>query len=472
MKKRFKVSSSHYNLITTRPGLFQPTSCYEALPGETIQQSVAALIRVSPPATPVMHPVTVRIHVWQVPIRNIDATFTDFITGGEDGNDSTTPPRASSVTVSEGDLVEALGIPPGTQSYNRGPVLACAEIWNKRYRDQQLSTEIDLSTYNGNVPCPKIAWEKDRFTSARGDTQLGSAVTLPVGTQAPVMADSAVNNNRDVFNQSDGVVGVANAAGSAVETDGEMYADLSSALALNVNDWRMAFAVQRWQEARNEYGSRWTEYLRACGVKSSDGRLQDPEYLGGGKQIISFSEVLNESDGTGASPLGSFGGHGIAAVRTRPFRRFIEEHSYIITVMSIRPKAMYMNGIHPMWNRTDKMDWFQKELQYVGQEEIYNRELRHNHATPGGVFGYNDRYGSFRHIPSRVSGEFRSTLDSWHMARNFASDPALNATFVECSPTDRVYQDTSTTSDKMWCMVNHNVKKRTPVDPRPRNRII
>ena len=90
--KRNKFSLSHYNLITGDMGTLMPVTWYEALPGDTIQQATSMLVRVSPLLSPVMHPVRIRIHHWFVPLRLIWDDFEDFITGGPDGTDTTTPP--------------------------------------------------------------------------------------------------------------------------------------------------------------------------------------------------------------------------------------------------------------------------------------------------------------------------------------------------------------------------------------------
>ena len=73
-------------------------------------------------------------------------------------------------------------------------------------------------------------------------------------------------------------------------------ADLSQATGgIDINDLRRAVAMQRIAEARSMYGSRYVDYLKYYGINPSDGRLDRPEYLGGGKQQISFSEVLSNS---------------------------------------------------------------------------------------------------------------------------------------------------------------------------------
>ena len=59
------------------------------------------------------------------------------------------------------------------------------------------------------------------------------------------------------------------------------------------------------------------------------------------------------------------------------------------------------------------------------------------------VWGYQERYAEYRYKPSMVTGLFRSaaatSLDTWHLAQEYASRPTLGETFiVEDPPIDRV----------------------------------
>ena len=239
----------------------------------------------------------------------------------------------------------------------------------------------------------------------------------------------------------------------------QIFADLSNVTAANINELRTAFALQRYEEARARYGSRYTEYLLYLGVRSSDARLQRPEYLGGGKQTIQFSEVLQSGPDTADEGVASMYGHGIGAMRSNRFRKFFEEHGYIFSFISVKPRTMYAQGIARTWNRRTKEDFWQRELEHIGQQEILNKELYASHATPEGIFGWQDRYDDYRRQESGISGEFRTTmLDYWHMARIFGSDPALNASFVKSNPTKRIYQEQ--TQDSLWVMTNHRIGVR------------
>jgi hypothetical protein len=349
---------------------------------------------------------------------------------------------------------------------------AVNKIYNEYYRDQDL---VSARAENTNT-IPNCAWEKDYFTTSRPWTQKGPAVSLPIGDSAPInytgSAGGILYGLAD--NEAGGGFAVGTAANPATSTNASsgsanLEADLSSATGVDVNDVRVAFALQRYQEARARYGARFTEYLRYMGIRPSDSRLQRPEYLGGGSARLNFSEVLqtapNASSGTsGSDGVGDLYGHGIAGARTNKFRKFFEEHGYIVTMLSVRPKALYMNGVPREFLKTTKEDFFQKELQHLGQQEVYQKELYSENTDD--VFGYQDRYEEYRYQPSQVSQDFRDTLDTWSMARKLAPNPALNEDFVTCDPDDRVFQVGTGTADSLWIMANHHVVARRLVSKR------
>lgn len=478
--KRSKFSLSHYKLLTCDMGELVPVGLTEVLPGDTVQQATSLLVRVSPLISPVMHPVQVRIHHWFVPHRLIWDGWENFITGGPDGMDDAVFPTCN-FPVAQGSLADYLGVPPGTSvPFSALPFRGYALIFNEWYRDQDLTTPLtiykgdgpDSQTYSGLM---NVAWEKDYFTSARPWPQKGPDVTIPFGGTAEIVpvrpptfessaagvVDSALF--AEAGGQNVGIDELASATGVLGWKDPGLITSLTSATAINVNDLRQAFAIQRYQEARARYGSRYTEYLRYLGVRSSDARLQRPEYLGGGKQTIQFSEVLQTGPGsTDGSPVpggvGQLAGHGIGAMRSNRYRRFFEEHGYVFSLLSVKPKTMYAQSLARTWNRRTKEDFFQRELQHIGQQEILNKEIKSNHAQPEGVFGYQDRYDEYRRSESGIAGDFRSTLDFWHYARIFANDPVLNASFVTSVPTKRPNQIQS--EDVLWIMANHSIQAR------------
>ncbi|AFS65318.1 major capsid protein [Dragonfly-associated microphage 1] len=483
--KRTKHSLSHYLLSTFDMGQLVPVGHFEVLPGDSIRMSTSSLLRVSPLLTPVMHPVQVRIHHWFVPFRVLWPEWEDFITGAD--------PEAElplmGPTTNALSLADYFGLPPGgmaSQEVVAWPWMAYNLIWNEFYRDQDLQTPVDndpTTAINNGVL--NVAWEKDYFTAARPWTQKGPEVTLPLGGTAPVQPSSGLPPTFLLGTSTPQALAYANAqqgvdwegptpgsSGSATWADPRLEADLSAATAVGVNDVRLAFALQRYQEARAQYGSRYTEYLRYLGVRSSDARLQRPEYLGGGKSTIAFSEVLrtgNSDDEVTEGVVGEMKGHGISAVRTRRWVRFFEEHGIVMALASIRPRSMYESGTARSWHRKTKEDYWQRELEQIGQQEVYRKEVYAQGGSLDTVFGYQDRYAEYRHHQSYVTGEFRDVLNDWHLARIFGSAPALNSDFVTCVPSKRIHA--AQENNTIWSMFSHSIQARRMVGKRTIGRI-
>lgn len=488
--RRNKFALSHTRLFSCNMGELVPMACIEVLPGDTFQQATSLLLRCSPLLTPVMHPVRVRIHHWFVPYRLLWVNWEKFITGGPDGMDASVFPTVhmpNTTGFAIGSLADYFGLPTGVDGTGTAldvsalPFRAYAKIFNECYRDQDLQTAVGLSTADGvdattSLALLNCAWEKDYFTSARPWEQKGPAITIPIGDTAPITgigsrgtttpaADIAVRETDGTTPTYPFSVSAAQAASNdfrvKVKTSStthvpDIYADLSSASAVTVTLLREALSMQRYEEARARYGSRYVEYLRYLGVRSSDARLDRPEYLGGGLQTIQFSEVLQTAEGT--DPVGELRGHGIAAMRSNRYRRFFEEHGVVISLVSVQPKTIYMDGIPRKWSRRAKEEFWQKEFEHIGQQEVLNKEVYAAHTDPLDIFGYQDRYDDYRSENSQVAGEFRSTLNMWHFARTFGSDPALNADFVECVPTEEPFAVPS--ANVLYIQAKHSIQAR------------
>lgn len=495
MKKRSKITLSHHKKMTCDMGYLVPLTWYEVLPADTVRHSTQSLIRVAPLATPVLHQVHVRFHHWYVPYRLIWENWRNFITGGPDGDDESEVPYLSTSGPARSSLSDYLGVPPGSYSPDL-EVSAFAHraynlIYNHGYRDQDLSTEQTIDLTDGldtttNVNLLKCCWPKDYFTTCRAEEQKGDEVVIPIAGTAPVSGIGA--------SSATGVAGATtvfetgNTAGTSTTgwtTAGDpiamkqdpsaagypaIYAELSEATGIPINDLRLSSAVQRFREARNIYGHRYEDYLKyEFGVRSQDSRLQQPEYLGGGKNVIQFSEIVSTAD-SGSDVVGTLRGHGLAAIRSNRFQRFIPEHGLVMTLMSVIPRPVYTNNVHRSFLRRTKEDFFQPQLQFLGEQQVTNRELQADHSNHDGVFGFQKRYDEYRGHPSSVAGEFRDggTQTDWHYGRIFSGDVALNESFLSCTPTKRVQADTD--ADSLTLFAQHSIRLRRAIayNPRPK----
>lgn len=498
--KHYNHNLSAPKMLTCNMGQLIPIGCQEVLPGDVFRHSTKLLIRTTPLLAPVMHPVHATVHHWFVPNRLIWNSWEPFITGGDTGLSEPVFPTMTEVAgYQEGTLADYFGIPTGVPNITHSALQMRAYqlIFNEWYRDEQLQTQIALSKGDGNdtttsrTILPR-AWNRDRFTAARPEPLLGDDVTIPISGMAPVKGIGKATN---VFNQAPGSVyetgndsttgyasampidDAANDERFFIEEDPNntgfpgIFSDLSevqdpaSLLAL-----REAFAILRFKENRNRMGGRYVEYLRALGVNPSDARLQRPEYLGGGRQTIQFSEVISTAEtevDTDYTPVGALKGHGIASLKSNRYQRYFEEHGFVITLFNVQPITAYSQGLHRQWNRRTKFDYWQPELEHIGEEAIPVKEVYAAAADPELTFGYVPRYDDYRHPLATIAGEFRSSLNFWTMFRDFSAEPSLNANFIQANPTDRIYATSST--DQLQVMAYHDLKAKRFVKPRATN---
>lgn len=526
--KRNKFNLSHYKLGSADMGKLYPISCFEVLPGDTVQMHSSVFLRFAPMVAPVMHPVKVSLYSFFVPNRLLWDDWENFITGGPDGLDVSEPPTVHFTNDGGnplGSVADYLGVPIGyTGPLSLLPIRAYRLIFNEYFRDQDLYPEATFETDGGEHVGPNptfpfdVSWEKDYFTTARPWPQKGASVNIPVTgftdgsiTISPngvpqFELENSTDPERAVKNLgSMGYYQTGDGGSTTVPPVGPTFYTIRSS---NPNNWNLSptldpevngsewgrikfkdgntglkgsitsgytegahvaldalregFALQRFEEHRAMYGSRYTEYLRYLGVRARDSRLQRPEYLGGGKATIQFSEVL-QTGAAGDNPVGTLRGHGIGVNRGKTFRRFIEEHGLVMTLMTIRPIAIYMNGLNKMFSRETKEDYWQRELEHIGQQEILTKELYATGDTSSTVndntvFGYANRYDDYRSVPSTVCGEMRDTLDYWHLARSFDNAPVLNRSFVYGSPSKRIFAEQ--TMNEIYFMAQHSVVVR------------
>lgn len=481
---------THQVKLSANQGELIPIALVEALPADVIDHSTTCLIRTQPLVAPVMHEIDAKIHHWFIPTRTIWKDFPEFITGGPTGTDDTTPPYIDMPAVGGaaiGSLADYLGVPTGVNSLRVSalPFRAYAKVWNEYYRDQDLQAELVISDGNGadtttNTALQFGCWEKDYFTSARPSPQKGPSVSIPLTGDAPVRGIHMTNRNSidgattgidstnasQTYAHSYGGFGTAYLNAEAVSDTGgyrpNIFADLSDVQAVDIEDLRLAAALQRYQENLSRFGSRYVERIMAAfGIRPRSLELDLPQYIGGGQQKISISEVLATAE-TDTADVGDMFGHGITAMRSNRYRYPVAEHGYILSLLVIRPRTNYIQGLNKLWSRDTKEDFYQPELAYLGQQPILKKELyATGTSTDNETFGYQDAYDSYRYIESRVAGEFRDTLDYWHMARKFASQPALNADFVKSNPTDRIYAVPA--ADQLYIMTKHRINARRRV---------
>lgn len=476
----------------------QLVPCYlqDIVPGDRFRVNSELMMRMAPMLAPVMHRINVYIHYFFVPNRLVWNEWEEFITGGREGTSNPTPPIMTTDEIpfpeqfKVGSLADYMGLPVllddpvsglNTMRFSALPFRMYQLIYNNYYRDQNLEPEIPISLTGGTGTSGELdnlmemrtrAWEKDYFTSALPWAQRGGTVDIP-------LSSDPIGNPTQAWKSSDGTpygsganVEVASVppnhqlVGSS-PSDGGMHLS-GDGLGVNINDLRRSMRLQEWLEKNARGGARYIEQILIhFGVKSSDARLQRPEFLGGGKQPVVLSEVLStfQQDAEGI-PQGNMAGHGISVGSRASFKRRFEEHGYVIGIMSVLPKTAYQQGVPRHFSRFDRFDYFWPEFANIGEQQIKLGELYWNVDDPAGtadeLFGYTPRYSEYKYAPSTVHGEMRDSLDFWHMGRIFSSKPSLNASFVKSDPTTRIFAVTED-SEHLYCQLYNRVDAIRPM---------
>lgn len=377
------------------------------------------------------------------------------------------------------------------------PFRAYQLIYNEYYRDQNLTAPVEILLTSGFedtlhalnlLQLRRRAWEKDYFTSALPWLQRGPEVTVPIqgsGDTLDVKYDrEAATTQRwldsDLRSFENGVAydavfsmegnlrtsrliavngGVGNRS-PELDPNGTLKVSVDE-MGININDLRTSSALQRWFERNARGGSRYIEQILShFGVRSSDARLQRPQFLGGGRMPISVSEVLQTSSTDETSPQANMAGHGISAGVNNGFKHYFEEHGYIIGIMSITPRTGYQQGVPRDFTKFDNMDFYFPEFAHLSEQEVKNQELFLSSDVDynGGTFGYAPRYSEYKYHQSEAHGDFRGNLSFWHLNRIFEDKPNLNTAFVECNPSNRVFATSGTEDDKFWVQMYQDVK--------------
>lgn len=435
------------------------------------------------------------------------------------------------LTVKKGTVADYLGLPmpvPGSVANSTGnmvrvshlPFRMYARVWNEWFRSENLQnmaafTDYDTGTtlnssgealYGGELlPVNKY---RDAFTAALPSPQRGPEVTIGVGDLAPVFTASPDHswntlahggtpnalhwrrtateasewdsNNHALFATATGSnpYSASTSANSASGTEtnrwtvvpSNLYADISNATGISINELRLAFATQRYYETLARSGSRYIELLDSIfGVQAPDQRLQRTEYLGGQRVHVNINQTIQQSE-TNTTPLGNVGAYSLTVDSQNAFTKSFVEHGILMAFCCVRYDHSYQDGINRQWFREDFFDYYNPIFANIGEQPVKNREIfAQGNNRDEQVFGYQEAWYEYRYGQNNVTGEFRSrydqTLDYWHLADNYTSMPYLSEDWIkeDGNVVDRAIAVSQRVSDQFMADFYFDIKATRPM---------
>ena len=473
-----KVPRSTFNMnhivkTAFESGDLVPLPPTEVLPGDTWSMRVNSFLRLATPIKPFMDSLRLTYQFWFVPMRQLWANFEKFMGAQDNPGDSTdflVPQvviRKTESPIAIKRMADYFGIPvsnlgAGAQlSVNALPFRAYQRIWDYHYRDQDLQDSFGHPTNDGPDADTSYAIRKrgkrhDYFTSCKPWQQKQEPIPLALGGKAPI------GSNYDT-----GLVGVTNSSSAVVDlrpessgdnriqlgvsgvtADRGLFADLGAASGVTITQLRNSIAIQQIFERDARGGTRYAEQLvsRFGVVDPALLVLQQPIYLGGGVSPVAVSPVpqTQASPATDVKPenvQGNLAAVGTSQANGIGFTQSFTEHGYIIPVVSASADLTYQQGLHKMWSRRERFDFYTPELAHVSEQPVFVKEIyATGSAADDNVFGYNGAYDEYRFAVSTIHNRFKSaplegqTLDYWHLSQQFQSRPSLNDEFIQDNP--------------------------------------
>lgn len=208
----------------------------------------------------------------------------------------------------------------------------------------------------------------------------------------------------------------------------------------SVNDLRGLIALQHFQELNARGGTRYVEFLRShFGVKAPDDILYRSQYIGGFRHDVSIDNVIQSSNGTPQSPLGSIGGYSVTGINKNGLVTYSAKvHGYLFGMITVRPIVSYSQGLPKCFTRTEMLDFYLPDFANIGEQPVYNYELylQENSVNNNQRFGFQEAWATYRYSFNKLTGymSVNSTLSMSNLysyTEKYTSNPVLNGEWMK-----------------------------------------
>ena len=522
VQKKSGFDKSFQNLFTSKVGTITPVLVDEVIPNTTINLKAAISACLPPLASDTFMRVKLKYASFFVPTRLLlpAGAYERWLTGNDDWQ-SQSAEDSSSVSINKivmpqlklnnslvrpGSLADYLGIKvtnetadeTGDFTVSALPFLAYHRIYNDWFRNSLVQKDIyakasGTSYYNAAscltyVPNSSNVSAYTLDPAESGNASWNTSTKFMDGVQVYELRQA--NFDIDMFTSASPEAQNGQAQSVSFDVTDPDGGPLDTA-SFTISALRAANSIQQWLERNNIAGNRLVDYVKAqYGANLSDAVAQRSLLLGSG-QFDVYSKGIYQNDNnvsaTSASatqsvstnnPFSSVGArYGSASAEGTDvlINGFTAaEPGYIFVVAWLSPKVTYSTGIDPMFSRylgtTKQSDMANPILQNVGNEPIYCGQIMDKPINRNLVFGYQDRYYSWKDKIDEVHGLLRDgeSLQSFALQRTFNGTDAINISTsflkIPTSYLDQVSAVTGQVSNfGYWCDTYFDYKVSMPL---------
>lgn len=311
-------------------------------------------------------------------------------------------------------------------------------------------------------------FDDDYFTTALKDLQRGEATTLSADVlNTQITSDtgffsvddillsngSVVPNVTGVFKDgllkgslpgesADDAITASGSLGFNIPTFASKLSVKNLEVSMTANQLRSLVAMSVWQERNMRVDGSYNRMIYQHWSVNPRSEEHVPVYIGGTVDYLNFSTVIQNSESSSTSPLGSTAGFGSSGGEGSVCSDFLcPDHGYIMGVMIIKPETIYQQGVDKLLTEITFDDFAQPEFQGLSPEGILNKELYvSGNDKDNELFAYQERYTYLKVRQNVNRGLMQCKPDkdllfsAYTQARWFDSVPKFSYQFLCMSP--------------------------------------
>lgn len=357
-------------------------------------------------------------------------------------------------------LEPQIGNPVSLSLANTAPVYGSGRAIAFTESDtSNITYSLDGKAQNSSPYTPNFKYNNNNYVLDNNTGLIG----IPMGI-------TNSNSNHPTFGYPMGIItkeqSINNSMSTSYKLDSGLYADLSTASPVSVEEMRRAFQMQAFNELRARGGTRYTEYLYTIySTLNPDESLYRPEFLGSTHQRLSVQPITQTSE-TADTPQGNLAAIVTGGTSDSVFTKSFTKFGYIIGCINIYADLTYFQGLERDWSLLDMYDFPIPMFANLTDQPVYKKELvLTGTSTDDETFGYQEIYSWAKFAQNSLRGLVRpnapQSLGYWSLAQKFLSVPVNDDTFIT-SDTDinRIVNDNQEAPTTQHFIVNQkfNVK--------------